>query len=191
MRKFKNFSLAFIVLILNTLIASVGIADPRIPVDSVPAIQIKGLEKFAGLKATLFFVSGREAVVGTGGSLRTHALKAKPETVVIGQNGEVRFSGANIRRDSILVFNFVVLAVHLPDQDAVILGEKKNGKYKGALGDIRLNAELTHLTNGSLLTAKHFQTSLSKYISFWTLLDKYETQGSPSVLNLSIGEWHP
>jgi hypothetical protein len=102
-------------------------ATLRLNQGALPATLITGLGPYAGKRAALFAVSGREGSIGLpGASIRMRSIQPlysdKPEQAVsyiaapIANDGTVGFSAMQIARNGFEVANYLVLLIQEPSQ---------------------------------------------------------------------------
>ncbi len=84
--------------------------------ESVNPFQLKGLDTYRGLYATIFFVSGREAGLGIAGSRpRIRQVMKIEGPFEIHGNGElVTIPATAVSRVGAFQFNYVMIVVHSP-----------------------------------------------------------------------------
>ncbi len=89
----------------------------------VSAIELTGLGAYAGRKLSVFYVSGRESVIGTGGqTLRVSVIHCAPTVLSMSGAGEVLIPAVRVERAGLFdALNFVVFVVHRPGQEQVFL----------------------------------------------------------------------
>jgi hypothetical protein len=79
----------------------------------VAPIEITGFTAYAGLYLSAFYVSGRDAYIGTAGQvINVNKIMSTPVVVKISADGLAKIPAMNVLRSGFSVFNNVVFVVH-------------------------------------------------------------------------------
>jgi hypothetical protein len=79
----------------------------------VAPFDVTGLQNYAGKNLSVYFVSGRQATIGTSGQeVHVNKVMSGPHIYSIPRNGIVALDGVAVPRDGWTSYNFAIFVVH-------------------------------------------------------------------------------
>ncbi|MCC7441930.1 MAG: hypothetical protein IT285_09865 [Bdellovibrionales bacterium] len=196
MRMFENLMATLLIAAAGTASANpvlsqlTAVSGPAIPVEE---IRLTGLRAYAGRTLSVFYVSARSTLATTGYVIRVQSLRKPPVKLRVDSAGRATIPATSVQqRGHWRAFNFLVFAVHRPDQQDVYL---RNMDGTTPYDDARLGANMGDDRTGILPSLENVRSedigaertaflSLPRFKSL--LREQKGVNPSQSWLNLDI-----